>query len=100
MIDFPPHPGTIRVLESPVGAVSEVQVDSVPEAQRFVYFKAGEETFDPEDADERVPILEVCLCPVDAEGRPVDRPSAARVILEERGPEGRLLRRSEIPALR
>ena len=99
MNDSPLHPGTIRMVEVPAGRVTVIPADEVPETSRFVWLRDGEETLDPDEATECVPVVEVHVCTVDAAGLPSPRDSAAKVILEEIGPEGRLLRRSEMPAL-
>ncbi|MFO0588091.1 MAG: hypothetical protein U0441_11150 [Polyangiaceae bacterium] len=100
MNDSPVHPGTIRMVEVPSGPVRVIPADEVPETSRFVWFRDGEETLDADEATERVPVLEVHIHTVDAAGSPSPRASAAKIVVEEFGPGGRFLRRSEMPALR
>jgi len=92
--DFPPHPGTIRMTDEFAGTVREVPAAEVPEPNRFVYLKNGVETADAKNADERIPIVEVRMMPLDANGNLVSRDKAAKIVIQEYGPGQRPLRRS------
>ncbi len=74
------------------GTAREVRLEDVPESQRFVYLKDGVETSDPAEATERIPIVEVRMISIDERGHLVSKDDAAKLIIEERGPEGRPLR--------
>lgn len=86
------HPGTIRMVTMFNGEVREVPADSVPENRRFVYFKDGTEVSSPEEATEAVPVVETRMLSLDSRGNLVPPEEAAKVRIEEFGPEGRPLR--------
>lgn len=92
-ISFAPHPGSIRMVEVQTDTSRDVPVDEVPEERQFVYLtKDGVETSDPEEATERVPVVEVRMISVDARGNLVPKESATKLVIYEIGPDDRPLR--------
>jgi hypothetical protein len=92
MSRFPEHPGTLRVLDLFRNTTTVSPVAEVPESKRFVYLKDGVVTHDPAAATERVPIVEVHLISVDANGKLVPTEQAATIRIKEFGPDHRPLR--------
>lgn len=89
---FAPHPGSIRMVEVQADTSRDVPIDEVPEDRRFVYLKDGVETYNPDEATERVPIVEVRMVSVDQRGNLVPKDQAARLVVYEIGPDNRPLR--------
>jgi hypothetical protein len=92
MIQFPEHPGTLRVLNFFHNSSTVTPVDEFPESKRFVYLKDGVETDDQAEATERVPIVEMHLISLDATGKLVPSDQAATIRIKEFGPDHRPLR--------
>lgn len=93
MMQFAPHPGTIRMVEESDGSVRIVRAEDVPERRRFVYLdKNGREVDSAEEAVERIPIVEVRMTSTDGRGNLVPKDRAQLIRIKEFGPEGRLLR--------
>lgn len=90
---FPPHPGTIKMVDLSTGTAKEVPYEQAPERSRFVYLnKDGSEASDPEKAVERVPIVLVEMMPTDGHGHLVPRDEATMIRIQEFGPNRRPLR--------
>lgn len=89
---FPPHPGKIKMVDLSSGKSWEVPVADVPERQRFVYLRDDVETSDPDEATERVPIVEIQMLPLDANGNVVPKDKAVTIRIKEIGPDQRPLR--------
>ena len=89
---FAPHPGTIVLVDRATGEEQERPADEFPEAERYVYLRDGEETFVPEEATERIPIVRIETVPLDDRGNLVPRERASRIKVLELGPERRRLR--------
>jgi hypothetical protein len=92
MKPFPDHPGKVKTVDFFHKTSKSVLVGDVPENQRFVYFKNGVETHDPDEATERAPIVEVHLLSSDEIGNLVSPEIAKLVQIKEFGPEMRPLR--------
>jgi hypothetical protein len=92
MKPFPDHPGKFKMVDFFHETSKMVLIDDVPENRRFVYLKNGVETHDPDEATERVPIVEVHLLSSDEMGNLVSPEVAERVRIKEFGPEMRPLR--------
>lgn len=93
MKEFPPHPGTIRMVDMYDGSVRTVAAEETPEAHRFVYFdQAGAEVSSASQATERVPIVEVQMTPTDGKGHLTSKDHAELIRIKEFGPKHRLLR--------
>lgn len=92
MSQFPPHPGKIKLIELYSNSVREVSADDVPEHSRFVYLKDGVETHDPQEATERIPIVEEHMMSLDAHGNLVPKEQATRIRIKQFGPGQRPLR--------
>lgn len=92
MIRFPEHPGTLHVLDVFTKMATVVPLAEIPASRRFVYLKDGVATHDPAAATERVPIVEVHLISVDANGKLVPTGQAATIRIKEFGPDHRPLR--------
>lgn len=90
------HPtGTIVYYDGNTGAVvDESPIAEVPEHMRFAYLKDGELVTGPVEADETVPIVAVYRFTLDAENNLVPPQEAALAVIEERGPDGRTVRRT------
>ena len=86
------HPGTIRHVSAYDGKVEHKLIEGMPERHVFVYFKNSLEVRDREAADEVVPIVEVEMISMNANGQFVPPQEAVRVDIYEFGPERRLLR--------
>jgi hypothetical protein len=92
MTRFPDHPGTVLV-EDLFRKTSQVTpVAEIPESRRFLYLKNGVATHDPAEATERVPIVEVHVLSVDANGNLAPAEQAHTVRIKEFGPGRRPLR--------
>ena len=72
--------------------VRVVPVGDVPESQRFVYFKDTLESTSSEGATRGVPVVEVRMFSLDAEGRLVAKAQASRIRILEMVPDGQTLR--------
>jgi hypothetical protein len=92
MSRFPDHPGTVRVLDVSGQTSKDTPVAEMPESQRFVYLKDGVTTYDPDEATERVPVVEVHLIGMDEQGNPVPAEQARTIRKKEFGPGHRPLR--------
>jgi hypothetical protein len=92
MKTFPPHPGTIKMVDVYAKTSREVPAEEVPERGRFVYLKDGIETENKSEATERVPIVEVEMLSLDEEGHLVSKEVATKVRMNEFGPQHKLLR--------
>ena len=92
MIPFPDHPGEIKMADFFQRTSKMVLIEDVPENRRFVYLKNGIETLDPNEATERVPILEVHMLSLDERGNLVSPEIAKLVRIGEFGPDMRPLR--------
>jgi hypothetical protein len=92
MTRFPEHPGTLSVLDLFRNTTTVSPVAEVPESQRFVYLKDGVETHDPAAATERVPIVEVHLISLNADGKLVPTEEAVEIRIKQFGPDHRPLR--------
>ena len=74
-------------------SVRVVKAEDVPERRRFVYLDdQGREVDSPEDAIDRIPIVEVRLTPTDGKGNLVPKDRAQLIRITEFGPERRRLR--------
>lgn len=89
---LPPHPGEVRMLDMFTHELKVLPVQAIPEERRFVYLKDGIEVSAAAGADRAVPIVEVRMFPVDAEGRLVEKSKAVRIRITEHGPDGQSLR--------
>ncbi len=93
MAQFPPHPGTIAMIDDSDGSVRIEKADETPERHRFVYLdKAGIEVDSADKAVERIPIVEVRMTPTDGDGHIVSKANARLIQIKEFGPKHRLLR--------
>jgi hypothetical protein len=93
MKPFPPHPGTIRMMDEFDHSVELVKAETVPDRHRFVYLNdKGIEVDSAEQAAERIPIVEVRMVPTDGKGNLVPKDKAQMIRITEFGPEGRRLR--------
>ena len=86
------HPGQIRMVDMFTKEAKEVPASDAPERQRFVYLKDGVEVSNAGQATERVPIVEVEMYPLDANGNLIAKEHAATIRIREYGPSHRLLR--------
>jgi hypothetical protein len=99
MAQFPPHPGTIAMIDESDGSVRIEKADETPEHHRFVYLnKAGVEVDSADQAIERIPIVEVRMTPTDGDGHIVSKDHARLIRIKEFGPEHRLLRSTTMTA--
>jgi hypothetical protein len=93
MSQFPPHPGTIRMIDEFDSSVSISKAEDTPERHRFVYLDDhGREVDSADEAAERIPIVEVRMTPTDGKGNLVPKDRAQLIRITEFGPEGRRLR--------
>lgn len=92
MPQFLPHPGKIKVVEFFSKTTEMKSPDEFPESGQFVYLKNGVETYDPNEATERIPIVEVHVLPLNDQGNLVDPKDATSMIIKQFGPEQRPLR--------
>lgn len=92
--DFPPHPGTVRMVDMYDKTARDVPVADVPAFKQFVYLKNGVETSNPQEATARIPIVEVRMMPLDANGNLIAKDKATTIVIHELGPGGRSLRRT------
>ena len=91
MASFQQHPGVIKTLDVYSNTVTHVSVEDVPDERRFVYLKDGVETT-PDEATERVPIVEVHILTLDEQGSLVSKEKATSIRIKEFGPDHRPLR--------
>jgi hypothetical protein len=96
MTPFPDHPGTIRVVDAFRRTSQDSFVAGFPASAWFVYLKDGVETSDPDQATERVPVVEVHVSGVDPKGDLVPAERAPTVRVEEFGPGRRPLRTTTV----
>lgn len=93
MNQFPPHPGTIRMIDEFDGSVNIAKAEATPERHRFVYLDDdGKEVDSAAEAVERIPIVEVRMTPTDGKGNLVPKDRAELIRISEFGPQGRRLR--------
>jgi hypothetical protein len=92
MKPFPEHPGKIKMVDLFHRTTKVVAIGEVPENRRFVYLKGKVETHDPDEATERVPIVEVHMLSSDERGNLVSPDTAKFVEIKEFGPDMRPLR--------
>lgn len=86
------HPGTVKMVDMFTHETQALPADAVPPERRFVYFKDGLEISGADGATKAVPIVEVRMFPLDAQGQLVAKDKAARIRVLELGPEGQTLR--------
>jgi len=90
---FPPHPGSIKMIDKFANSSRTERAEEVPERHRFVYMdKDGREVDSVEEAVERIPIVEVQMISTDGDGNLVAKDRAQLIRIKELGPERRLLR--------
>ena len=93
MITTPAHPGTITMRDMFKQTEQIVPYESVPKNQQFVYLtKDGIETFNLNEAVERIPIVEVEMLSLDAKGNLVPSETAKTLRIKSFGPDRRPLR--------
>jgi hypothetical protein len=93
MITTPAHPGTITIRDMFKKTEKVVPYKSVPKNQQFVYLpKDGVETFNLNEAVERIPIVEVEMLSLDAKGNLVPSKIAQTIRIKSFGPNRRPLR--------
>ena len=86
------HPGTVRMVDAYTHEVRVLALSEVPEHQRFVFFRGDEAIGSAVDATRAVPIVEVRMFPLDANGKLVDKARAVRLRIVELGPDQSPLR--------
>ncbi|HEY9029445.1 MAG TPA: hypothetical protein VIP05_34480 [Burkholderiaceae bacterium] len=89
---FMNHPGAVRMVDEYTHEVRVVPLSQVPESQRFVFYKGDEEIASADGATRAVPIVEVRMFSLDADGKLVDKAHAARLRIIEIGPGHQPLR--------
>lgn len=93
MEKMPAHPGQIKMIEEYDGSVRLINVETVPDRQRFVYFDAnGMEVDSLDKAASRVPIVEVRMLSTDGQGNLVPKSRAKKLRILEMGPDQKVLR--------
>jgi len=86
------HPGAVRMVDEYTHEVRVVPLSQVPESQRFVFYKGDEEITSADGATRAVPIVEVRMFSLDADGKLVDKAHATRLRIIEIGPDHQPLR--------
>jgi hypothetical protein len=87
------HPPTIKMIDVAENSTREVRREDVPPKQQLVMLdRDGVETDDPSLAVERIPILQVRVLKLDAEGKLASSDNAVEMRILEYGPDDRLLR--------
>lgn len=90
---FPAHPGKILITDMHTKLTHEADASQSSDRAKFVYLDSnGVEVDSPEEAAERVPVVEVQMIPTDGRGVSVSREEAKQIRVLEFGPSHRPLR--------